>query len=36
MASLIAEIRIGSFENEMPQGDTASLRAPEMAAGAPR
>ena len=36
MASLIAEIRIGSLENEMPQGDTASLRAPEMAAGAPR
>jgi hypothetical protein len=36
MVSLMAAIRIGSLENEMPKGATASLMALAIAAGDPR
>jgi hypothetical protein len=35
-ASLMKEARIGSFEKAIPSGRTASLTAPDIAAGAPR
>ena len=35
-ASLTAAIRIGSLEKEIPNDATASLMAPEIAAGDPR